>query len=239
MIEQTRGYRQRWIALGFMGISLLIIALDNTVLNLALPSISRSLGSNASELQWIVDAYVLAIAGLLLTMGYIGDRLGRKPVLLAGLAAFGVCSLGAALSNSTGMLIAMRALMGIGAACIMPATLSILTATFRDNKERAQAIALWAAVFALGMGIGPLVGGWLLDTFSWSSVFYINIPVAAVGIIGGAIFFQNSKTLLLRNSSIPLTILIEPCSISIPIPIAIPISINLFLLLNKPSTFNL
>ncbi len=194
MNGSDKGYRNRWIALAFMGVSLLIISLDNTVLNLALPSISNDLGSSASQLQWIVDAYVLSIAGLLLTMGYLGDRLGRKPTLMAGLAIFALFSLGAALSSSTGMLIAMRALMGIGAAIIMPATLSILTATFREPKERAQAIALWAAVFSLGMGIGPLVGGWLLDNFHWSSVFYINIPVALIGLVGGYIYIENSKT---------------------------------------------
>ncbi len=194
MIEQTKGYRQRWIALVFMSISLLIISLDNTVLNLALPSIAKDLGSSASQLQWIVDAYVLSIAGLLLTMGYLGDRLGRKPTLQIGLGLFALFSLGAALANSTEMLIAMRAMMGIGSAIIMPATLSILTATFREPKERAQAIALWAAVFSLGMGIGPLVGGWLLDNFHWSSVFYINIPVVAIGLIGGQYYIMNSKT---------------------------------------------
>ena len=203
MPEQTKGYRQRWIALAFMGVALLIISLDNTVLNLALPSIANTLGSSASQLQWIVDAYVLSIAGLLLTIGYIGDRVGRKPTLMVGLGIFALFSLGAALSNSTNMLIAMRALMGIGAATIMPATLSILTATFREPKERATAIALWAAVFSLGMGIGPLVGGWLLEHYHWSSVFYINIPVIAVGLIGGGIFIANSKTANPRKLDIP------------------------------------
>jgi EmrB/QacA subfamily drug resistance transporter len=207
MSEPTKGYRQRWIALAFMGISLLVISLDNTVLNMALPSIAKDLGSSASQLQWIVDAYVLAIAGLLLTLGYLGDRLGRKPALMAGLGIFALFSLGAALSNSTNMLIAMRALMGIGAATILPATLSILTATFRESKERAQAIALWAAVFSLGMGIGPVVGGWLLDNFHWSSVFYINIPIVAVGIIGGSYFIENSRTDRPRKMDIPGTIL--------------------------------
>jgi EmrB/QacA subfamily drug resistance transporter len=207
MPEQTKGYRNRWKALAFMGVALLVISLDNTVLNLALPSIAKDLGSNASQLQWIVDAYVLAIAGLLLTIGYLGDRLGRKPTLMAGLAIFAFFSLGAALSHSTGMLIAMRALMGIGAATIMPATLSILTATFREPKERAQAIALWAAVFSLGMGIGPVVGGWLLDNFHWSSVFYINLPIVAIGIIGGSRFIENSKSENPRNIDIPGTIL--------------------------------
>ncbi|MFA5308508.1 MAG: DHA2 family efflux MFS transporter permease subunit [Dehalococcoidales bacterium] len=194
MPDQTKAYRQRWIALAFMGVALLIISLDNTVLNLALPSIAKDLGSSSSQLQWIVDAYVLAIAGLLLTIGYLGDRLGRKPTLMVGLVIFAVFSLGAALSKSNVTLIAMRALMGIGAATIMPATLSILTATFREPKERATAIALWAAVFSLGMGIGPLVGGWLLENYHWSSVFYINIPVIAVGLIGGGIFIANSKS---------------------------------------------
>lgn len=203
MSGSDKGYRNRWIALAFMGVSLLIISLDNTVLNLALPSIANDLGSSASQLQWIVDAYVLSIAGLLLTMGYLGDRLGRKPTLMVGLVFFALFSLGAALSSSTGMLIAMRALMGIGAAIIMPATLSILTATFRDSKERAQAIALWAAVFSLGMGIGPLVGGWLLDNFHWSSVFYINIPVALIGLVGGYIYIQNSKTDKPRKLDLP------------------------------------
>jgi EmrB/QacA subfamily drug resistance transporter len=194
MLEQTKGYRQRWIAFIFMGIAMLIISLDNTVLNLALPSIAKDLGSSGSQLQWIVDAYVLAIAGLLLTIGYLGDRLGRKPTLIVGMVIFAAFSLGAALSNSNSMLIAMRAMMGIGAATIMPATLSILTATFREPKERAVAIALWAAIFSLGMGIGPLVGGYLLENFHWSSVFYINIPVIAVGLIGSGIFIENSKT---------------------------------------------
>jgi EmrB/QacA subfamily drug resistance transporter len=161
---------------------------------LALPSIAKDLGSSASQLQWIVDAYILACAGLLLTIGYLGDRLGRKPTLTVGLVVFGVFSLGAALSKSNDMLIAMRAMMGIGAATIMPATLSILTATFREPKERAQAIALWAATFALGIGIGPIVGGWLLNNFHWSSVFYINIPIIAIGLIGGSYFIENSRT---------------------------------------------
>jgi EmrB/QacA subfamily drug resistance transporter len=203
MLEQTKGYRQRWIAFIFMGIAMLIISLDNTVLNLALPSISKELGSSGSQLQWIVDAYVLAIAGLLLTIGYLGDRLGRKPTLIVGLFFFGIFSLGAALSNSNAMLITMRAFMGIGAATIMPATLSILTATFRDSKERAVAIALWAATFSLGLGIGPLVGGYLLENFHWSSVFYINIPVIAVGIIGSGIFIENSKTANPRKLDVP------------------------------------
>ena len=193
MSVQSTWYKRRWAALAFLAVSLLVIALDNTVLNLALPSISRDLGATATGLQWIVDAYVLVFAGMLLTVGSVGDRFGRKRILQIGLLVFALFSLGAALSKSTEMLIAMRAMMGIGAASIMPSTLSILAATFRDPKERAQAIAFWSATFALGTGIGPLVGGWLLSHFHWSSVFYINLPVVAAGLVGGYFLIQDSK----------------------------------------------
>ena len=192
-MQSKKSYRNRWIALGFMGFSLLVISMDDTVLNLALPSIAENLGSTAGQQQWMLNSYILAIAGLLLTMGYIGDRIGCKIVLQAGLAIFGAFSLGAALTNSNITLIIMRGFTGIGAAMIMPATLSILTATFRDSKERAQAIAIWSAVFALGLGIGPLIGGYLLEHFHWSSVFYINIPVVIIGLIGGQLFIDNSR----------------------------------------------
>ena len=207
MRENAKWYKRRWLALSFLAFSLLVISLDNTVLNLALPSISKDLGSSGTGLQWIVDAYVLAFAGLLLTMGSLGDRLGRKKFLQGGLVVFACFSLGAALSKSTSMLIAMRAMMGIGGAAIMPSTLSILTATFRNRRERAQAIALWTAVFALGWGIGPLIGGWLLTHFNWSSVFYINLPIVAIGLIGGKFFIQDSKAEKPRKTDIPGSIL--------------------------------
>jgi EmrB/QacA subfamily drug resistance transporter len=190
---ESKAYRQRWIALAFLGISLLIISLDNTVLNVALPSIANDLGASASGLQWVVDAYVLVFASLLLTMGTISDRIGRKKVLQGGLILFGIGSLAAALSNSTETLIGCRAFQGIGAAIIMPSTLSILTATFRDPKERAKAIAIWAGVFGLGMGIGPVIAGVLLDHFHWSSVFFINLPVVAIALIGGYLFMEDSR----------------------------------------------
>jgi MFS family permease len=160
-----KGQTNRWLGLLFICISLLIISLDNTILNVALPAISTDLGASQSELQWIVDAYILVFASLLLTMGSIGDRIGRKRILQFGVAWCGVFSLVAALSNSVEMLIAARALLGLGGAIIMPATLSLVTASFRDPKERAQAIALWAAVSGLGSGIGPLLGGYLLEHF--------------------------------------------------------------------------
>jgi len=192
-IEQAKWHKRRWIALAFLGFSLLVISLDTTVVNLALPSISKELGSSSSGLQWIVDAYILVFASSLLTLGSIGDRIGRKKTLQIGLIAFGLFSLGGALSTSTGMLIGMRAMMGLAGAAMMPSTLSILTATFREPKERAQAIAMWAAVFALGSGLGPLVGGYLLEHFQWEAVFYINLPIVAIGLIGGYFFIQDSR----------------------------------------------
>jgi EmrB/QacA subfamily drug resistance transporter len=203
MAHQTKGYRQRWLALVFIGFSLMIISLDNTVMNLALPAVSRDLGADASQLQWIVDAYILVMAGLLLTMGYLGDWIGRKPILQIGLLIFALFSLGAAFSINSEMLIGMRAMMGIGAATILPATLSILTATFREPKERAQAIAIWAAILALGVGIGPLISGWLLDNYKWNSVFYINIPIVIIGLVGGYFFIENSRSENPRRIDIP------------------------------------
>ncbi len=189
----TKGQRNRWVGLLFICISLLIISLDNTILNVALPAISTDLGASQSELQWIVDAYILVFASLLLTMGSVGDRIGRKRILQFGVAWFGVFSLMAALSNSVEMLVAARALLGLGGAIIMPATLSLVTASFREPKERAQAIALWAAVFGLGSGIGPLLGGYLLEHFQWNSMFVVNLPVVATALIGGHFFLEESK----------------------------------------------
>lgn len=208
-MEQTesKAYKQRWIALAFLGFSLLIISLDNTVLNVALPSISKDLGASASGLQWIVDAYVLVFASLLLTMGTISDRVGRKKVLQVGLVLFGIGSLMAALSNSTNMLIGFRAFQGIGAAIIMPSTLSILTATFRNPTERAKAIAIWAGIFGLGIGIGPIIAGVLLDHFHWSSVFLINIPVVAVALVGGYLFMEDSRDETATRPDIPGVVL--------------------------------
>jgi EmrB/QacA subfamily drug resistance transporter len=206
-MQTTSGYEKRWWGLLFIGVSLLVISLDNTVLNMALPSISKQLGASASELQWIVDAYVLVFAALLLTMGSIGDKIGRKKSLQFGLIWFGVGSLAAALSTSTEMLIASRAFLGIGGATIMPATLSLITASFRDAKERAQAIAIWAAIFGLGVGIGPVIGGWLLERYDWSSVFYINLPIVTIAVIGGYFFLAESKDEHAPSPDIPGVIL--------------------------------
>jgi MFS family permease len=148
-MDQETIYRRRWITLGVLSLSLVIIGLDNTILNVALPTLVRELGASASELQWIVDAYVLVFAGLLLTMGALGDRFGRKLALNAGLIIFGLGSVAASLADTPTALIAARAAMGVGGALIMPSTLSIITNIF-EGEERGRAIAAWAAVAGLG-----------------------------------------------------------------------------------------
>jgi EmrB/QacA subfamily drug resistance transporter len=171
-----------WPALAVLCVSLLIVTLDNTVLNVVLPTLVRDLHATTSQLQWIVDAYVMVFAGLLLVAGSLADRLGRKRTFLAGLAAFAAGSAWAAFSGSVGALIAARASMGIGAALIMPSTLSIITDMFRDGAQRQRAIGLWAATSGVGIALGPIIGGLLLAHFWWGSVFLINVPIAIAGI---------------------------------------------------------
>jgi EmrB/QacA subfamily drug resistance transporter len=175
-------HERRWWILGVLCLSLLVIAIDNTILNVALPSIGRELHASESELQWIVDSYMLVFAGLLLAAGALGDRFGRKRSLLAGLTVFGASSVAAALSTSSGMLIGSRAAMGLGAALIMPSTLSILTNAF-PVSERAKAIGIWSSVWGIGIVAGPVGGGALLKGFSWGSVFLVNVPIAILALV--------------------------------------------------------
>ncbi len=191
-------YRRRWLTLLVLCISLIVITLDNTILNVALPTLARpeaqgGLGATASDLQWIVDAYTLVFAGLLLTAGSLGDRFGRYRFLAIGLAIFGVGSAISAIADSPVTLIASRSLMGIGGAAIMPSTLSIITNVFTDPKERGKAIGVWAGVSALGIGLGPLAGGFLLEHFWWGSVFIVNVPVVLAGLVLGFFLVPESK----------------------------------------------
>ena len=169
-----------------MSVGTLIVFIDNSVVNTALPAISVDLGASTSTLQWVVDSYVLILAGLLLLGGSLGDRFGRKRWMTVGLVIFGAGSIGAAVAGSAGQLITFRGLQGVGAALVLPATLSIITNTF-PRKERAKAIGIWTAVGALGIGIGPALGGYLVDTMSWSAVFWLHIPVVALALVGMAI----------------------------------------------------
>jgi len=170
MNNVIRGPINRWRGLVFLCLSLLVISLDNTVVNVALPSISNQLGGSDTDLQWIVAAYILVFAALLLTMGTLGDRIGRKRVLQFGLLWFGAGSLLAALSLSTDMLILSSALLGVGGAMIMPSTLSLISATFLDQKERFQAIAIWGAMFAVGDALGVVVLGSIMNSVYLSQI---------------------------------------------------------------------
>ena len=186
-------YDRRWIGLGVLCLSLLVVGLDNTILNVALPRLADDLGATTSQLQWIVDGYTLVFAGLLLTAGSLGDRYGRRSALSIGLVIFVLGSIASGLATSAGMLIATRSVMGVGGALIMPATLSLLTNIFTDPKERAKAIGIWAGVSGIGVAVGPMLGGYLLEHFSWGSVFFVNVPVVAVALPAGYLLLPNSR----------------------------------------------
>jgi EmrB/QacA subfamily drug resistance transporter len=183
---------RRWWALLVLSLSLIVISLDNTILNVAIPSMKEDLGASATQMQWIVDAYMLVFAGMLLTIGALGDRFGRKRVLTIGLAIFGTASAAAAFLSDPNAIIGARAVMGIGGAAIMPATLSIITAIFPPD-ERPKAIAAWAAVSGLGIVIGPVAGGLLVEYADWSWVFLVNAPFVVVAIIAGHWLVPESK----------------------------------------------
>ncbi|HEY3869939.1 MAG TPA: MFS transporter [Actinocrinis sp.] len=180
-------------------LSLLITVVDGTIVNVALPTFARDLHTGTADLQWITDAYTLAFAALLLTAGALADRFGRHRALAAGLTVFAVGSLAAALTHTAAELIATRALMGVGAAFIMPATLSILTSVFTTPAERAKAIGIWSAVSGLGVAIGPVAGGLLLAHFGWDSIFLVNLPLTALALIAGHWLVPASRAPLARR----------------------------------------
>jgi len=191
-IVAERTHANRWKTLGVLSLSLVIIGLDNTILNVALPTLQAEFSASASTLQWMVDAYLLVFAGLLLVFGTLGDRLGRKLALQSGISIFGIASLGALIADTSGEVIAIRALMGVGAALIMPATLSIIANVF-PAEERGKAIGIWAALAAVGIGLGPLAGGLLIDWFDWSAVFLLNVPVALIAVLLGIRLVPESR----------------------------------------------
>src|SRR5271155_5821605 len=178
-------HHRRWLILPVLCLSVFLVVVDNTIVNVALPTLSRHLGASTTSLQWIVDAYSLAFAGLLLAGGGIGDRLGRKGVMQVGLVFFGLFSAAAAACHTTGSLIGARALMGVAAAFIFPASLAILTSIFTDPSERQKALGIWGATSGIAVAFGPIVGGALLEHFWYGSIFLVNVPIVVVTLIAG------------------------------------------------------
>ncbi|MBW0017423.1 MAG: MFS transporter [Mycobacterium sp.] len=183
----------RAVALVVICLSVFVISIDATIVNVALPTLSRELGAETSQLQWIVDAYTLVMSGLLLSAGSLSDRYGRRGWLVAGLALFAITSGIAASATSADGLIAARAAMGVGAAVIFPTTLGLITNIFTDPIARAKAIGIWAAMVGVGVAVGPISGGWLLEHFWWGSIFLVNIPISAAAITGGILFVPTSR----------------------------------------------
>ncbi len=191
-MDEKTIHQRRWWILSVLVICLLVVILDNTILNVALKTVQEDLDASQSQMQWAVDSYALVFAGLLITWGVLGDRLGRKKVLLFGMAAFGVTSALCSFAGSPGTLIAFRALMGIGAAAVQPQTLSIIQNVF-EPKERAKAIGIWAGASGMAIALGPIAGGLLLKYFWWGSIFLVNVPIVIVGLVAIAALVPESS----------------------------------------------
>ncbi|MGW4892574.1 MFS transporter [Kitasatospora sp. NPDC004240] len=192
-VHTPRGHDRRWTGLAVLVLAVTLVAVDATVLSLAIPSISETLRPSGTQLLWIGDAYSFVLAGLLVSMGSLSDRIGRKRLLLAGSTAFGAASLLAAYAPSPGWLILARALLGVAGATIMPSTLSLIRSLFPDDRERATAIGIWGAAATAGAALGPVVGGVLLEHFWWGSVFLLNIPVLVLLLVLGGWLLPESR----------------------------------------------
>jgi EmrB/QacA subfamily drug resistance transporter len=186
LVEEARpqATSRRWWILGVLCLSLFMVVVDNTIVNVALPTLSTELGATSTDLQWVVDAYTLVFSALLLAGGHLGDRFGRRRALQVGLVVFAATSALAAATSSIVALVGVRALMGIGAALVFPATLAIIIAVFTDVRERATAIGIWSGVTGLAVAAGPVSGGLLLEHFWWGSVFLVNVPIALLALFG-------------------------------------------------------
>src|SRR5215211_7059263 len=191
--QVPRAGRREWVGLAVIALPCLLYAMDLTVLNLAVPELSADLEPSSSELLWIVDIYGFLVAGSLITMGTLGDRIGRRRLLLIGAAAFGVASVLTALSTSAEMLIASRALLGVAGATLAPSTLSLIFTMFQDPGQRTTAIGIWITSFSAGGAIGPVLGGALLEHFWWGSVFLLAVPVMAMLLVLGPIMLPEFR----------------------------------------------
>ena len=201
-MAQSRIYRRRWWTLAVVSVTVLLATIDETILNVAIPSLQRDLGASASSLQWMVNSYLVVFGGLLLTMGGVGVRFGRARMLRYGLAVFALSSLGAALAQSPAQLIGARAIMGIGGAMMMPATLAVIVNVF-EEKEKPKAIAIWAMMAGIGVALGPMLGGALLKYFYWGSVFLVNVPIAVIAIAASLFLVPDSRDPKSRPLDIP------------------------------------
>ncbi|MFV2195031.1 MFS transporter [Nocardiopsis sp. LOL_012] len=205
---------REWTALAVLVLPVVLISVDMTVLGFAVPALSEDLDPTSGQLLWIVDVYGFVLAGLLVTMGALGDRIGRRRLLMVGSAAFGTASLVAAFAPSAEVLIIARALLGVAGASLMPSTLSLLRNTFLDDRQRLLAIAVWASGFSAGAALGPILGGWLLEHFSWGSVFLVNLPVMAVLLV--------ALPLLVRESRDPSPGRMDPLSVVLSLATMLP-----------------
>ena len=195
--------RRRWTVLAICALSMFLVGLDTTIVNVGLPAIGRGLGVGTRSLEWIVDAYTIVLASLLISSGALADRFGRRRVFQCGLVVFGAASLACALAPSLGVLVAARAVQGIGASMLSPVALAIVVNAMPDPRERAQAIGVWASVFGLSMAAGPVAGGALIAAFGWRSVFWINAPVIVAALVLSAVFVPESRAPRARRLDLP------------------------------------
>ncbi|MFJ7268198.1 MFS transporter [Streptomyces sp. NPDC099050] len=197
------GARRRWTVLAVCALSMFLIGVDTTIVNVGLPAIGRGLGVGTRGLEWVVDAYTLVLASLLIASGALADRFGRRRVFRCGLVVFALASLACALAPSPGLLVAARAVQGVGASMLSPVALAIVVNAMPDPRERARAIGIWASVFGLSMAAGPVIGGALIAAFGWRSVFWINAPVVAVALVLVAVFVPESRGQWARRLDLP------------------------------------
>jgi EmrB/QacA subfamily drug resistance transporter len=205
-VQISKNYRMRWWTLLVIAISVLVVVLDSTIVNIALPTLQRELGSSFSDLQWMINVYIMIFAALMLTTGALGDRIGRKKMLQAGIIFFGVSSLFASMADTSGGLILWRAIMGVGGAMMLPATLAILTNVF-PREERGKAIGVWAGLNGIGIALGPIIGGVIIDNLNWNWIFLVNIPITIIALIAGWFLIPESRDPNPKKLDIPGTIL--------------------------------
>lgn len=205
-LKENREYRMRWLTLVVIAISVLIVVLDSTIVNIALPTLQRELGTTIAELQWIITSYIMVFGALMLTTGSLADRFGRARLLQLGIVVFAAGSAAAAFADSAWQLIMWRAVMGVGGAMILPATLAIITNVF-PREERGKAIGVWAGLNGIGIALGPIIGGLIIDSLKWNWIFLINLPIAAVALILGWFLVPNSRDPNPKRLDIPGTLL--------------------------------